>query len=215
MTTITDTRTRLLEATYVLMLSKGYPSTTVDEICQRAEVSKGSFYHFFKSKQQLALEMLGHHMAGAKERIERGLDLEGLSGAERAIGYVRHLERVGEEVWRDGCLIGGFALELADTHPEVRERVSQIFGDLTDYFETVFAPLCPLPSGAATSNDQPASDKPLSDAPQPRELAEQLIMVIEGGVVLSRAHRDSRFVPQSLRCFRRYLELLVQRRRDG
>ena len=195
MTALANTRTRLLEATYTLMLSKGYPSTTVDEICQRADVSKGSFYHFFKSKQQLALEMLAHHMAGAKEQIEQGLELDGLSGPARAIGYVRHLEQVGEEVWRDGCLIGGFALELADTHPELREKVSQVFVELADYFETIFAPLCHTPRAKG--------------APRARELAEQLIMVIEGGVVLSRAHSDTRFVPQALRCYRRYLEGLV------
>jgi len=192
----TDTRTRLLEAAYSLMLAKGYPATTVDEICQAAGVSKGSFYHFFKSKQQITLAMLEHHMAGAQDEIEKGLDLTGVQGPERTIRYVKHVEEGAEELWRDGCLIGSLGVELAETHPEVREKISQIFRDLVTHFEKVFTPLCQAHRGP--------------DTPSPRELAEQMIMVIEGGVVLSRAHYDRRFVPQALRCFRRYLESLTR-----
>ena len=47
-----ETRLRLLDAAYSLLLRKGYPATSVDEICDAAEVSKGSFYHFFKSRKQ-------------------------------------------------------------------------------------------------------------------------------------------------------------------
>lgn len=192
-----DTRTRLLDATYSLMIRKGYPSTSVDEICAAAEVSKGSFYHFFKSKQDLAIAMLEHHMEGALEAIEEGLDLSGVeTPAERVIRYVKHVEEKSEDVWSEGCLIGSFALELAETHPEIREKVSRIFRDLVDEMEQVFAPLCRPHSGL--------------DTPPARELAEQFIMVIEGGVVLSRAHADRRYVPQAIRGFRRYLETLAK-----
>jgi TetR/AcrR family transcriptional regulator, transcriptional repressor for nem operon len=189
-----DTKTRLLEATYSLMISKGYPATSIDDICERAGVSKGSVYHFFKSKEQLALAMLEFHMAGAKDEIEQGLDLAGCDGPERAIRYVKHVEERAEDIWREGCLIGSFALELAETNPEVRQRVSAIFRGMTDDFEQLFTPLCEAHPGP--------------DTPPARELAEQFLMVIEGGVVLSRAHQDRRKVPQALRCFRRYLESL-------
>ncbi len=187
---------RLLQAGYGLMLSRGYPATTVDEICAKAEVSKGSFYHFFKAKQDLALELIEYHMEGAKEELEKGLDLEGHSEEEAAIAYVKNVERLAEEIWREGCLIGAFALEVSDTHPELRAKVSGIFRLLADDLEKLFTPLCRSYRGP--------------DAPPPRELAEQFLVAIEGGVVLSRAHNDPRFVPQALRCFRRYLESLLR-----
>jgi TetR/AcrR family transcriptional regulator, transcriptional repressor for nem operon len=191
-----ETRIRLLDAAYSLLLRKGYPATSVDEICDAAQVSKGSFYHFFKSKENMTLAVLEHHMAAAKDEIERGLETDGLSGAERAVRYVKHVEDAAEELWRDGCLIGSLALELAETNPEVRERVSEIFRDLTDHFERVFLPLCQAHRGP--------------DTPPPRELAEQFLVVIEGGVVLSRAHFDKRYVSRALRCFRRYVEGLAR-----
>lgn len=184
-----------MDATYALMVRKGYLATTVDEICEAADVSKGSFYHFFQSKQELALAMIEHHMADAMETIEGGLDLTGVPEAERPVRYVKHVEDGAEEIWREGCLIGSFALELSETNPEVRASVSQVFRGLADHFEEVFAPLCKAHPGPNT--------------PSPRELAEQMIMVIEGGVVLSRAHFDRRYVSQALRCFRRYLETLL------
>ena len=196
MTKPSETRIRLLDAAYSLLLHKGYPATSVDEICETAEVSKGSFYHLFKSKEAMTLAVLEHHMAEAKDEIEKGLNTDGLDGAQRAIRYVKHVEDAAEELWRDGCLIGSLALELAETNPEIRERVSGIFRDLTDHFERVFLPLCQAHRGP--------------DTPPPRELAEQFLVVIEGGVVLSRAHFDRRYVSQALRCFRRYLETLAR-----
>src|SRR5690606_14682575 len=110
MTKPSETRIRLLDAAYSLLLHKGYPATSVDEICETAEVSKGSFYHLFKSKEAMTLAVLEHHMAEAKDEIEKGLNTDGLDGAQRAIRYVKHVEDAAEELWRDGCLIGSLAL---------------------------------------------------------------------------------------------------------
>lgn len=194
MTSVADTRTRLLSATYSLMLSKGFSATSVDEICGEAGVSKGSFYHFFDSKQQVALDMIEWHLRESEETLRANAAIQALPEELRAVAYVRHIEETSEEVWRDGCLIGNFALELAETHPAIRERVSATFRALADDLEKLFAPFCRKIRG--------------KNAPAARELAEQMLVVIEGGVVLSKAHDDNRFVRTSLRTFRRYLETL-------
>lgn len=190
----TDTRTSLLESSYTLMLAHGYAATGVDEICRHAQVSKGSFYHFFKTKQQCAMEMLKHHMAGAQATLEEGLDLSGLNRLDGAIAYVKHLEGLSETVFRDGCLIGAFALELAESHPELRQEVSRELHAMASHFEEVLSPLTQC--------------GPSQAAPSARELAEQMLTAIEGGVVLSKAHGNPRYVSQALRLFRHYLELL-------
>lgn len=187
-----DSRTAILHACYRLMLAKGYSATGVDEICRAAGVSKGSFYHFFESKQACALAMLDHHMAEAQAVLQAGLDVAGLDPVSAALAFVEKFERLSGELMGDGCLIGSFALELAETHPELRERVSGIFRGMTADFARVLAPLAGKGAGG----------------PSGEELAEQMLLVIEGGVVLSKAHRDGRFVAQGLRLFRQYLETL-------
>ena len=54
----TNTQQKIFNAAKTLMLSKGYPATTVDEICESAKVSKGSFYHSFSSKEELGIRLL-------------------------------------------------------------------------------------------------------------------------------------------------------------
>ncbi|MBY0427761.1 MAG: TetR/AcrR family transcriptional regulator [Alphaproteobacteria bacterium] len=56
-----DTRTRLLEAAHTLIWQNSYSSVSVDDICRRASVNKGSFYHFFPSKNSLAIAALEDH----------------------------------------------------------------------------------------------------------------------------------------------------------
>ena len=56
-----DTRTRLLEAAHTLIWQNSYSSVSVDDICRRANVNKGSFYHFFPSKNSLAIAALEDH----------------------------------------------------------------------------------------------------------------------------------------------------------
>jgi TetR/AcrR family transcriptional repressor of nem operon len=175
------------------MLAKGYAATSVNEICDHAEVSKGSFYHFFKTKQDCALEVIRHHVAEADEAIARGLDLDGLDPADAAIRYVEQIREISRDLFRDGCLIGTFALEVAETHPELRRRVSEIFRETTAKDEEMLKPLADLQSDP--------------HAPSAGELAELMLMIIEGGVVLSKAHGDPRFVSQGLNCFVHYLKM--------
>jgi len=58
-----ETRARILEAATIGFAEQGYESTGVAEICERADVSKGAFYHHFSSKQDLFMELLQRWLA--------------------------------------------------------------------------------------------------------------------------------------------------------
>jgi len=62
------TKTRLLDAAERLMLAKGFSATTVDDICETAKLTKGSFFHYFESKDELGEELL-EHFCTAGQRI--------------------------------------------------------------------------------------------------------------------------------------------------
>ena len=65
-----ETRTRLLEAAAECFAQRGYDAAGVAEICRRAKVSKGAFYHHFTSKHALFLEMLNVWLAGVDEQLD-------------------------------------------------------------------------------------------------------------------------------------------------
>ena len=64
-----DTREKLVRAAEKLMLRDGYSATRVDDVLRKAGLSKGSFYHFFDSKEALGLAALEHYYADRVSRL--------------------------------------------------------------------------------------------------------------------------------------------------
>ena len=190
----TDTYEKLLDAALRLMLSKGYPATTVDEICAEAGVSKGSFYHFFKTKEALGLAAIERFYQRGQHELLNGPFTEIEDPVERAFGYLDHVEARSTSLWTDGCLLGSFALELADTNPAVREEVSRMFEQLARQMASVLRPI---------------ADRAGESGPTATALAEMFLSLLEGSIVLARAHHDPDRIPMAIRRFRRYLERLV------
>ncbi len=181
-------REKIVEAAQVLMLSKGYPATTVDEICESAGVSKGSFYHFFKTKEDLGLAVLEAFQARNDRLIADGPQAEVSDPTERALALVDHLIVAAGEMWGSGCLLGNFALDLANTNPRIRQ-------DVSDRFQRVAA-------GLAAGMAPLGAEAGVPNAPSAPELAEQFIVVVEGALVLAKAHKDWSYVTRALDRFR-------------
>ena len=191
---VTDTHEKLLDAALRLMLSKGYPATTVDEICAEAGVSKGSFYHFFKTKEDLGLATIERFYQRGQDELLNGPFTELEDPVERAFGYIDHVEARSTFLWTDGCLLGSFALELANTHPGVREEVSRMFDQITAQMASVFRPI---------------ADRAEEGGPTATALAEMFLSILEGSILLARAHHDPDRIPKAVRRFRNYVEKLV------
>src|SRR5579859_816810 len=71
MARVTDTRDRLLEAALELIWDESLGAASVDAICEKAEVRKGSFYHFFKSKEELVATALETHFNSSRVDYDR------------------------------------------------------------------------------------------------------------------------------------------------
>ncbi len=182
-------REKLIEAAQALMLSRGYPATTVDEICEMAGVSKGSFYHFFRTKEDMGLAVLEAFQARNDRLIADGPQAGVADPVERALALVDHLIAAAGEMWGSGCLLGNFALDLAETNPTIRQDVSDRFRRVAAGLSEGMAPL--------------AAEAGVPDGPSAEELAEQFIIVVEGALVLAKAHKDWSYVTRALDRFRR------------
>ena len=55
-----NSKTRLLDATLKVVRTKGYNATRIEDVCTEAGLTKGSFFHHFKSKEDLALAAVAH-----------------------------------------------------------------------------------------------------------------------------------------------------------
>ena len=83
-----ETRSRILRAAVECFAQNGYDSTGVAEICERAGVTKGGFYHHFSSKQALFLELLEHWLAGVDTQL-------GMAGSDSDTAPERLLQMAG------------------------------------------------------------------------------------------------------------------------
>jgi TetR/AcrR family transcriptional regulator, transcriptional repressor for nem operon len=114
-------RQKLLEAALALIREKGYASTTVDDLCAKARVAKGSFFHHFKDKEALAVaaadywsEATGAFFAAAPyHRHKDPLD--------RVLGYIDFRKSILKgEVAEFTCLVGTMVQEVYESHPAIR-----------------------------------------------------------------------------------------------
>lgn len=179
-------RLKLLDTALDLFLAKGYPATTVDEICQAAGVSKGSFYHAFESKEALGFAVLEHYLRRVGEQLRDGPHTGIEEPRQRALAFLDHLVAVGGRVWASGCLMGSFALDLAQISPAIRTAVKRTFDDVARGYAKALEPLFEGQDGRERA----------------REFAEHYLVIIEGGIVLAKAYGEASYVTRALARFR-------------
>jgi TetR/AcrR family transcriptional regulator, transcriptional repressor for nem operon len=195
MTTANQSKERILAAAKALFLAGGYAATTVDAICEKAELTKGSFYYSFDSKEDLGIAVLDWSLRRSVAMLASGPHVRITDPVEKAFAFLKHLEKCSADLWSAGCLLGSFALELADTNPRMQQAVAGMFQAVADYFAENLQPIVPECAG--------------KQARAASELADTLLGVVEGSIILAKAHRDPSRIPKAIRGFRRSLEKVI------
>jgi TetR/AcrR family transcriptional repressor of nem operon len=188
-------RDKLVTAAQGLMLTQGYQPTSVDEIIATAGVSKGSFYHYFKSKEELGSAVAENYLEQAVAVLGKGVYQTVEDPLERAFAFVDHLEWASTRLWNHGCMLGSFAIDLSSSHPEIAGCLDNLMNSLESRMEPLLKPV----ADACTQQD----------APTGRELANHLMAVIEGGIVMAKAHGDPDRMAKAIHEFRRYLKAIT------
>ena len=191
------TKEKLLDAAQQLMLVKGFPATTVDEICDTAGFSKGSFFHYFESKEQLGKEVLNRFYVFMQQTIQQGSFRKKSDPLQRVYGYVdRFIEMSTNPELPSGCLLGHFTQELSDTHPEIRSLCAQYFAE--------WAALLKHDLDEAKAKHAPRVSF------DTQSVAEYFLAVMQGSRILATAKQDVKVFEQNLRHFKRYVKSLFE-----
>jgi TetR/AcrR family transcriptional repressor of nem operon len=191
------TKVKLLEAAQQLMLTKGYPATTLDEICQVAGLTKGSFFHYFENKEDLGKAVLDHFVETMFGIVQQAEFHQKKDPLQRVYGYLDFLTKLSKDpnIPRS-CLLGSFAQELSDTHPKIQTQCAKHFNQWTEDFKKDL--------------DQAKAQHAPNAAFDTRSLSEYLITILEGSLILAKAKQERRIIERNLQHFKQYLKTLFK-----
>lgn len=193
-----QTRDRILDSAEQLILQKGYSGTAIDDILAETGLTKGAFFHHFKSKGDLAyalvLRFWERDVTMFREFSEKAQSLAETPLQEAIIWFKLFEDSIvkigGAPV---SCLFASYLYERQQFDSRTIGYVEDAFREWAAMLGEVFGRLV---AWRAPRN-------PISAA----ELAEFAISVIEGGFVMSQAQQDTRALVRQSARFRQYLQL--------
>jgi TetR/AcrR family transcriptional repressor of nem operon len=135
----TDTKTKLLLTAVDLIWESSYGSVSVDDICERAGVKKGSFYYAFKSKSDLAIAAFEHHWEAKRALLDQTFSSQ-VPPLQRIENYCDIIVRDQLEKYRTfgkllGCPFCSLGCELSTQDEKVRLAVEELSHRMKKYLE--------------------------------------------------------------------------------
>ena len=121
-----QSKTRLLDAALHVIRAKGYNATRIEDVCEAAGLTKGSFFHHFDSKEALALAAAEYWIEGTGALFASAHYHDHADPLKRLLAYVdfRKSLLLGE-LPDFTCLVGTMVQEVYDTHPALREACNR------------------------------------------------------------------------------------------
>ncbi len=114
-------RRKLLDAALAVIREKGFSAATVDELCARAGVAKGSFFHHFKDKEALAVAAADYWSEITGALFDAAPYHAAADPYDRALGYLRFRRSLLTGALAEfTCLVGVMAQEVYQSHPAIR-----------------------------------------------------------------------------------------------
>ncbi len=190
-----DSKTKILNAAVKLIRTKGYGATSIDDLCAESGLTKGSFFHHFKSKEALGIAA-AQHWTDTTAPFFVGAPYQKLAEPlDRILGYIDFRASILQGTLPEfTCLAGTLVQEIHTSNPTIAAACGQsitLHADtLVDDIETVMT----------------TSDKHFSFTAQ--SLARHTQAVLQGAFILAKATGGPDAALESIKHLRRYIELL-------
>jgi TetR/AcrR family transcriptional regulator, transcriptional repressor for nem operon len=195
-----ESKTKLLQAALHVIRAKGYSATRIEDVCEAAGLSKGSFFHHFDTKQALALAAAEYWIEGTGALFATAPFHDPADPVDRLLAYVDFRKSLLEgELSEFTCLIGTMVQETYDTHPAIREACNRSI------------------SGHAATLIPDIEEAIRQRGIEPDWTAESLALytqaTIQGAFILAKAKQGAAVAAESIDHLRRYIELLFNQPR--
>lgn len=125
-----ETRELLIRAGLEALTEKGFSATGIDEVLKRVGVPKGSFYHYFDSKEAFGAELIDRYASYFAYKLDRHFNDQSRKPLDRLSAFVEDARGgMARHDFRRGCLIGNLGQEMAALPESFRARLNAVFCD--------------------------------------------------------------------------------------
>lgn len=190
-----DARSRFLDTALQVIRAKGYEATTIDDLCREAGLTKGGFFHHFKSKEALALAAADHFAAMAARLFASAPYHRHTDPLDRVLGYLDFRASILRgELPEYTCLLGTMVQETYTTHPAITAACER----------HISAHAAAVAADIAEARRLHAPSAPWSA----ESLSLHFQAVLQGAFILAKARQGPEIAASCIVHLRRYVELL-------
>jgi TetR/AcrR family transcriptional regulator, transcriptional repressor for nem operon len=195
-------RTKILLAALSVIRAKGYAGTTVDELCVAAGVTKGAFFHHFKSKDDLAVAAADFWSELTGQLFEAAPYHGHADPLDRVLGYIDFRKAILRgAVSEFTCLVGTMVQETYDTHPSIRDACERSISGHAAKVEADIAEAMRM--------------RGIDAGWTAKSLALHTQAVLQGSFILAKAKGGAEVAADQIDHLRRYVELLFSQANKG
>lgn len=198
----TATKDKILDAAQSLILDRGLAGTSIDRIIDTVGITKGTFFHHFKSKAALAETLIARY-AAADLALLRDIcakaDERSADPLERIFHIIDQFAETLESMNLDGpgCLFASFAYQRL----EYPDQIGPVIGDWLDQTHRLLRPYYDAARTACAERPAQSSD----------EMIDFLLTIFEGAFVMAVMRKDPTLPGRQLRQYRQQLERILVR----
>lgn len=183
-----DKKLQLLDTGAILLSQHGYNGVGLKEVLEECRVPKGSFYHYFKSKEDYVAQVVEHYQHSYDEMLEAYIAKPGISAVDKirgiSLGVIKYIDAADNRV---GCLLGSLTAEVAGSNEGVRKAVAKAY----DHWKQHYYPLF--------EQAQQAGD--IRDDISAQQLADTFWNQWQGALLRMQIEQSSEILEQSLALF--------------
>ena len=191
----TNAKTKILDAALGVVRAKGYEATTVDDLCAAAGVTKGAFFHHFKSKEELGVAAAAHWSQVTDAFFAAASYHNHADPLARVLGYLDLRKQLLKgEVAEFTCLVGTMVQETYELSPAIRDACNT---SISGHAAKLEADIAEAMHERGIRADWTAES-----------LALHTQAVLQGAFILAKARNGAEIAAASIDHLRRYIELL-------
>ena len=126
-------RSSLITVGQELFITSSFNNVGLNDILKHAGIPKGSFYHYFESKEDFALQVVEQYHKGNRAALEALLLDESLTAYQQLKTFFQNnVDHFGDVGYCQGCLMGNLSQEIADVNENMRIKISELSTEMVN-----------------------------------------------------------------------------------